>query len=49
VSWIARHTRSRVALHHEGRFDFMGSFADEIEAEKAYNASTLALAGEFAA
>lgn len=48
VSWFARRSRWRVAFNWKGKTHFVGYFADEEEAARAYDAAILPLAGEFA-
>lgn len=48
VSWIKRKKRWAVAFRCNGRHHFVGYFADEEQAARAYDAAILPLAGEFA-
>ena len=48
VSWNSQKGRWKVAFRCDGRFHFVGYFADETAAAKAYNAAVVRLAGEFA-
>ncbi|QEL19356.1 HNH endonuclease [Limnoglobus roseus] len=48
VSWSAAKGKWVVAFRCNGKAHFVGYFADEIVAAKAYNAAILPLAGEFA-
>lgn len=48
---VSRHTRKRkwlVQFRHEGQYHFVGYFADEVDAAKAYDSAILPLEGEFA-
>ncbi len=48
VSWSARKKKWLVQFRCDGRYRFVGYFADEIEAARAYDAAIAPLAGEFA-
>lgn len=48
VSWNSQKRRWKVAFRCHGEFHFIGYFADEEEAARAYDAAILPLAGEFA-
>lgn len=48
VSWASGKGRWRVAFRCNGKHHFVGYFADEEEAARAYDAAILPLAGEFA-
>jgi hypothetical protein len=48
VSWYSRYEKWKVAFNCQGKTYFVGYFADEIEAARAYNLAILPLAGEFA-
>lgn len=48
VSWDRGKERWRVAFRWDGKHHFVGTFADEEEAARAYDAAILPLAGEFA-
>ena len=48
VSWNAQKGRWKVAFRCHGKFHFVGYFADEADAARAYDAAILPLAGEFA-
>jgi hypothetical protein len=48
VAWYTRHSKWRVAFNWQRKTHFVGYFADEEEAARAYDAAILPLAGEFA-
>ncbi len=48
VSWVMRRKKWLVAFRCNNQYHFVGWFADEIEAAKAYDAAILPLAGDFA-
>lgn len=48
VSWSARKKKYLVQFRCHGQYHFVGYFADEVAAAKAYDAAVAPLAGEFA-
>jgi AP2 domain len=48
VSWSVRKRKWLVQFRCHGEYHFVGYFADEVQAAKAYDAAILPLAGEFA-
>lgn len=48
VSWSKRRSKWRAYVHHEGRTRYVGEFADEDDAARAYNVAAAAIWGEFA-